>query len=89
MTEPQRVGVLVVSLWQGGSGEALRARLTETTDVNAVGETTKVVGSLEELLGTVEDWAKGLLQVPSESPGGAGRARRCRSRAGIDRLIDL
>jgi hypothetical protein len=67
MTEPQRAGVLVVSLWLGGSGEALRARVTETSDVNAVGETTKVVGSLEELLGAVEDWARGLLRPPSEA----------------------
>jgi len=59
MTEAQRAGVLVVSLWLEGSGETLRARVTETSDVNAVGETTTVVGSLEELLGTVEDWARG------------------------------
>jgi hypothetical protein len=71
MTEPQRVGVLVVSLWQGGSGDALRARVTETTDVNAVGETTRVVGSLDELLGTVEDWAKSLLHAPSDPLEGA------------------
>jgi hypothetical protein len=65
MTEPQRAGVLVVSLWLEGSGEALRARVTETSDVNAVGETTKVVGSLEELLGAVEDWARGFHRPPT------------------------
>jgi hypothetical protein len=57
MIEPQRAGVLVVSLWVEGSGQTIRARVTETSDINAVGELTNVVGSIEELLKAVETWA--------------------------------
>jgi hypothetical protein len=58
MTDAQRAGVLVVSLWVEGSGDTVRARVTETTDINAVGEMTSVVGSLDELLKAVETWAR-------------------------------
>ena len=65
MTDSQRAGVLVVSLWLEGSGDTLRARVTETPDVNTAGEMTSVVGSLEELLDAVESWAQSFLQ-PAE-----------------------
>lgn len=70
MTEAQRAGVLVVSLWLEGSGDTLRARVTETSDINAAGEMTSVVGSLEELLSAVEGWARTF--VPRIDDGAKG-----------------
>jgi hypothetical protein len=72
MTEAQRAGVLVVSLWVEGSGETLRARVTETSDINSTGEVTSVVGSLEELLKAVERWARTFIDPPIDGSGATG-----------------
>lgn len=74
MIEPQRAGVLVVSLWLEGSGHTIRARVTETSDINAVGELTNVVGSIEELLIAVETWATAFIQ-PNPDPVDRSAAR--------------
>jgi hypothetical protein len=58
-----RGGVLVVSVWIDADGK-FRARVTETSDIDSVTDSTCVVKSTEELLQRVEKWADGFATAP-------------------------
>jgi hypothetical protein len=53
-----RTGVMVVRIWIEGSGDSIRARLTETLDIVSSKESSRVVASEEEIIEGVRQWVR-------------------------------
>lgn len=66
MSERSRTGVLVVRAWVEPNRE-LRARITRTPDIEAVGgsETVTAAGSVDEVAAQVRDWLNELIDRAS------------------------
>jgi hypothetical protein len=63
-----RTGVMVVRIWIEGSGDSIRARLTETLDIAAGEETSRVVASEEEVVDGVRRWVHAFATQSRRSP---------------------
>lgn len=61
-----RTGVMIVRIWIEGSDGTLRARLTETLDVTAREDTTRVASTLEEIVEIVSTWVDGFVTATAE-----------------------
>ena len=61
-----RTGVMIVRIWIEGSDGTLRARLTETLDVTAREDTTRVASTLEEIVDIVSTWVDGFVTATAE-----------------------
>lgn len=61
-----RTGVMIVRIWIEGSDGTLRARLTETLDVTAREDTTRVASTLEEIVEIVSSWVDGFVTAAAE-----------------------
>jgi len=54
---PERTGVLVVRVWvEVGSPSGVRARITETSDLEEGERSSTVAGSVEEIVAIVSEW---------------------------------
>ena len=62
---PERAGALVVRAWvepERDEGDALRARITYTTDLAAQeDETVRLAATRDQILGTVAEWLNKLI----------------------------
>lgn len=67
LSSTDRVGVMVVRIWIEGSGNGLRARLTQTVDITAREERSHTAVTVEGILAGVTEWIDAFLD-------GAGRS---------------
>lgn len=63
---PERAGVLIVRVWaEVGSPSGVRARITETSDLEEGTRSSTVAGTREEILAIVSEWLDAF--APGES----------------------
>lgn len=56
--QTERTGLMVVRIWFEDSGVSLRARLTETSDLDSAEQTSRVAASIDEVVEIVRDWVE-------------------------------
>jgi hypothetical protein len=54
--DAERTGVLLVRIWTESTTGSLRARITQTLDVERREQTSQAVATVEQILTTVREW---------------------------------
>ena len=54
---------MVVRIWIEGSGDSIRARLTETLDIAAGQETSHVAATEEDIVESVRGWVRAFIRA--------------------------
>lgn len=68
VADRERAGVMIVRVWiEGGSGNGLRARLTESTDLASREQETYAAASVDEVVELVRAWVERFLDDSSDA----------------------